>query len=64
MFSTPSMVRSPVRGGVTASSTGVFFLLSSDSHLMGFSFMVFLLSLLVSSLGSWYGLCPSPVRFA
>ena len=52
MFSTPSMVRSPVLGGVTASSTGVFLSRSSESLLMGFSFMVFFLSLLGSSVGS------------
>ena len=39
IFSTPSRVRSPVLGGVTASSTGGFLSLSFSSHLMGFSFM-------------------------
>ena len=52
MFSTPSMVRSPVLGGVTAKSTGVFLSPLSKSLLMGFSFMVLLLSLLGSSPGS------------
>ena len=51
MFSTPSMVRSPSLGGVTASSTGVV-LFSSFSQRIGFSFMVLFLSLFGSSVGS------------
>ena len=46
MFSTPNSVRSPVLGGVTASSTGGFLSSSSISHfLMGFKFTGLLLSI-------------------
>ena len=51
MFSTPSMVRSPVLGGVIASNTGFFFS-SANSQLMGLGFMRLFLSLLGSSIGS------------
>ena len=46
MFSTPSMVRSPVLGGVTANSTG-FSSSSFFSSLPINSFIVLLLSLVV-----------------
>ena len=49
MFSTPSSVRSPARGGVTASNTGPFFSLSSpNSRFFGFSFNALLLPLWAS----------------
>ena len=47
MFSTLSRVRSPVLGGVTASSTGGFFSLSSKIHLINFRFIFIFLSLSV-----------------
>ena len=45
MFSTPRRVRSPVLGGVTASSTGGFLPSSFISQRIGFSFIWILLSL-------------------
>ena len=55
MFSTLSRVRSPVLGGVTASSTGGFFSLSSKIHLINFRFIfIFLsLSLLLRTVRIW-----------
>ena len=41
MFSTPSRVRSPARGGVTASRTGFFSVSFPNRISFGFSFMVY-----------------------
>ena len=44
-FSTPSSVRSPVLGGVTASRTRGLLSPARGSHLIGFSFIILLLSI-------------------
>ena len=65
MFSTPSRVRSPVLGGVTASSAGGRFGSLSVSHLIGFSFMgllPFSIGVIAWSLGRSGGALRAAIR--